>query len=84
MPLNPAGGSRFQKIVWDILLEIPRGKLSTYGKIAGKAAERLEAERMSAQAVGRAVGNNPISIIIPCRRVVGYGGNLTGYGEGSA
>lgn len=80
MPLNPAGGSRFQKIVWDILLEIPRGKLSTYGKIAGKAAERLEAERMSAQAVRQAVGNNPISIIIPCRRVVGYGGNLTGYG----
>ena len=82
LPLNPAGGSRFQKTVWDILLEIPYGRLSTYGKIAGESAERLGMERMSAQAVGQAVGNNPISIIIPCHRVVGSNGNLTGYGGG--
>ncbi len=81
-PLNPAGGSRFQKIVWDILLKIPYGELSTYGKIAREAAETLGVERMSAQAVGQAVGNNPISIIIPCHRVVGSDGNLTGYGGG--
>ena len=82
MPLNPEGKSRFQKTVWEILLEIPYGKLSTYGKIARECAGALGAERMSAQAVGQAVGNNPISIIIPCHRVVGSDGNLTGYAGG--
>lgn len=82
VPLNPEGKSRFQKTVWEILLEIPYGKLSTYGKIARECAGRLGAERMSAQAVGQAVGNNPISIIIPCHRVVGSDGNLTGYAGG--
>lgn len=82
VPLNPEGKSRFQKTVWEILLEIPYGKLSTYGKIARECAERLGVEMMSAQAVGQAVGNNPISIIIPCHRVVGSDGNLTGYAGG--
>ena len=75
-------GSTFQKCVWHILLEIPYGELVTYGEVAKEAAKRLGRERMSAQAVGGAVGHNPISIIVPCHRVIGANGNLTGYAGG--
>lgn len=81
LPLAPVG-SEFQKTVWKILLEIPYGQLTTYGDIAKEAARRLGKERMSAQAVGGAVGHNPISIMIPCHRVVGANGSLTGYAGG--
>jgi methylated-DNA-[protein]-cysteine S-methyltransferase len=75
-------GSPFQKTVWDILLKIPMGKVATYGQIAKYIAETRGTATMSAQAVGGAVGRNPISILIPCHRVVGSDGSLTGYGGG--
>lgn len=81
LPLAPAGGE-FRQMVWEILTEIPYGGLTTYGEIAKKVAERTGRDRMSAQAVGGAVGHNPISIIIPCHRVVGANGSLTGYAGG--
>ena len=80
-PLDPAG-SEFRHEVWDILLQIPYGKTTTYGEIAAVLAKRRGILRMSAQAVGGAVGHNPVSIIIPCHRVVGHNGNLTGYAGG--
>lgn len=80
-PLNPRG-TPFQRAVWDILLTIPRGSTLTYGRIADRVAGTLGREHMSAQAVGGAVGHNPISILIPCHRVVGTGGSLTGYAGG--
>lgn len=79
--LNPIGTS-FRKEVWNILCEIPYGKTVTYGEIADRIAKRRNIKRMSAQAVGGAVGHNPISIIIPCHRVVGSDGNLTGFDGG--
>lgn len=79
--INPTG-TEFQKLVWKLLLEIPYGKTTTYGEIAGKIAEIKNVSRMSAQAVGGAVGKNPIAIIIPCHRVVGKNGKLTGYAYG--
>ena len=79
--INPAG-TEFQKLVWKMLLEIPYGKTTTYGEIARKIAEIKNVSRMSAQAVGGAVGKNPIAIIIPCHRVVGKNGNMTGYAYG--
>ena len=79
--LDPAGTS-FQKTVWNILLQIPHGKLSTYGSIARQLAASLGKPSMSSQAVGGAVGHNPISILIPCHRVVGSSGSLTGYAGG--
>jgi len=79
--LAPIGGE-FKQQVWRILTEIPYGELTTYGTIAKEAAKRMGKDRMSAQAVGGAVGHNPISIIIPCHRVVGANGNLTGYAGG--
>ena len=79
--LNP-GGTPFQKAVWDILLRIPHGKVSTYGAIAAQLAKRRGAPFMSARAVGSAVGHNPISLLIPCHRVVGSDGSLTGYAGG--
>lgn len=79
--LSPRG-SEFRRTVWDMLLEIPYGEVRTYGDIAKEAASRLGAMRMSAQAVGGAVGHNPISIIIPCHRVVGSDGSMTGYAGG--
>ena len=82
LPLLPEYSTDFRKIVWDILLDIPNGELTTYGEIAREVAKRMGKEKMSAQAVGGAVGHNPISIIIPCHRVVGRNGNLTGYGGG--
>ena len=72
----------FRKAVWDILLTIPYGKTMTYGEIAGIYSQHMGAGRMSAQAVGGAVGHNPISLIIPCHRVVGANGSLTGYAGG--
>ena len=81
LPLAPAG-SAFQKLIWDLLLDIPYGELATYGQLADKAARRMSRYSMSAQAVGGAVGHNPISIIIPCHRVVGADGSLTGYAGG--
>lgn len=74
-------GSPFQLSVWEILRQIPYGKTTTYGEISKRlAADRLSG--MSAQAVGGAVGHNPISIIVPCHRVVGSNGSLTGYAGG--
>lgn len=81
IPLAPEG-TAFQKLVWDILLDIPYGRIRTYGEIAREMAVKLGKEKMSAQAVGGAVGKNPISILIPCHRVVGTGGKLTGYAGG--
>ena len=72
----------FRKAVYDILLTIPYGQTMTYGEIASILAEQQGVERMSAQAVGSAVGHNPFSIIIPCHRVVGADGSLTGYAGG--
>lgn len=75
-------GTAFQKSVWKILSEIPYGKTMTYGDIANQVAADRGLEKMSAQAVGGAVGHNPISMIIPCHRVVGTSGSLTGYAGG--
>ena len=80
-PLHPAG-SAFRRSVWDILLQISYGQTTTYGEIARQLAEKQGLPRMSAQAVGGAVGHNEISIIIPCHRVVGTNGSLTGYAGG--
>ena len=74
--LNPQG-SEFRKRVWAILSQIPYGETLTYGEIA-----RMISPTMSAQAVGGAVGHNPIAIVIPCHRVLGKGGKLTGYAAG--
>ena len=81
LPLAPIGGE-FRQIVWKMLTEIPYGEVVTYGELAQKIAKQRGIERMSAQAVGGAVGRNPISIIIPCHRVVGANGNLTGFSGG--
>lgn len=81
LPLAPIGGE-FRQAVWKMLTEIPYGKVITYGELAQKIAKQRGIERMSAQAVGGAVGHNPISIIIPCHRVVGANGNLTGFAGG--
>lgn len=75
-------GSAFRQAVWQILCEIPYGGTITYGEIAKRIAREMRRETMSAQAVGGAVGHNPISLIIPCHRVVGVGGSLTGYAGG--
>jgi len=80
-PLHPIG-SAFRRSVWDILLRIPYGQTSTYGEIARQLAEKQGRPRIAAQAVGGAVGHNKISIIIPCHRVVGTNGSLTGYAGG--
>lgn len=81
LPLAP-DGSLFRQEVWKILCGIPYGETVTYGAIARRMAEITGKGRMSAQAVGGAVGHNPISVIIPCHRVVGANGSLTGYGGG--
>ena len=75
-------GTPFQELVWKILRDIPFGETRTYGSIAQEVAAILGKEKMSAQAVGQAVGHNPVSILIPCHRVVGTGGKLTGYAGG--
>lgn len=80
-PLNPHG-TAFQRQVWKCLLTIPYGKTRSYGSIAREMAQLLDKQNMSAQAVGQAVGANPIGILIPCHRVVGAQGQLTGYAGG--
>ncbi len=80
-PLHPIG-SAFRQEVWQLLLEIPYGQTTTYGALARRLAERRGLRHMSAQAVGGAVGHNEISILIPCHRVVGTSGSLTGYAGG--
>lgn len=81
LTLAPSG-SGFRQLIWSLLLDIPYGTTTTYGALASEAARRLGLESMSAQAVGGAVGHNPISIIIPCHRVLGSDGSLTGYAGG--
>lgn len=81
LEIAPTGGE-FRKVVWDILCEIPYGETITYGEIAKKVAFKMNKKSMSSQAIGGAVGHNPISIIIPCHRVVGANGSLTGYAGG--
>ena len=81
LPLSPIGGT-FRQEVWRILCEIPYGEISTYGNIAKRMATKTHKESMSSQAIGGAVGHNPISIIIPCHRVMGANGSLTGYAGG--
>ena len=80
-PLAPAG-SEFRREVWKLLLAIPYGKTVTYAELAAETAKRRGLSHMSAQAVGGSVGHNPISIIIPCHRVIGSDGSLTGYAGG--
>lgn len=75
-------GSPFRQMVWRILCDIPYGEVTTYGEIARKMAVLTGKDHMSAQAVGGAVAHNPVSIIIPCHRVVGTNGSLTGYAGG--
>ena len=80
-PLHPIG-SPFRRAVWDLLLQIPYGQTTTYGALARQLAAQQGRAAMSAQAVGGAVGHNEISILIPCHRVVGTNGSLTGYAGG--
>lgn len=75
-------GTAFQNEVWEILYSIPYGQTTTYGQIAKQLASKRGAPRMSARAAGGAVGHNKISIIVPCHRVVGSNGSLTGYAGG--
>lgn len=85
LPTAPAlavDGSPFRRMVLEILRSIPPGRTMTYAQIAAQVAQRTGRERVSAQAVGGAVGRNPISLIIPCHRVVGSNGSLTGYASG--
>lgn len=81
LPLTPRG-SGFRQLVWKLLCEIPYGEVTTYGELAKRLAMMQGRETMSAQAVGGAVGHNPVSIIIPCHRVVGADSSLTGYAGG--
>ena len=76
MPLAPEG-TPFQRRVWDALLEIPYGETTSYGEIA-----RRIGQPQASRAVGLANGSNPLPIIIPCHRVIGSNGSLTGYGGG--
>lgn len=75
-------GTSFQKEVWEALLTVPFGQTTTYAEIAKGMARRRGTQSMSAQAVGNAVAHNPISLIIPCHRVLGSDGSLTGYAGG--
>ena len=81
LPLKPQG-SEFRHVIWKLLCDIPYGQTSTYGELATKAAKILGKDHMASLAVGGAVGHNPISIIVPCHRVVGANGSLTGYAGG--
>ena len=82
MPPILLDGTEFQETVWNLLLFIPYGEIITYGEIADKIAKVRGLDRMSAQAVGSAVSHNRIALIIPCHRVIGKNGNLTGYAAG--
>lgn len=75
-------GSPFRMAVWQVLQSIPYGQTMTYGQIANLIASKKGIDKMSAQAVGGAVGHNPISIVVPCHRVIGVNSNLTGYAGG--
>ncbi len=75
-------GSEFQKRVWNLLLDIPYGEVRTYKELSEIIAKERNLKKMSSQAIGQAVGHNPISIIIPCHRVVGSNNKLTGYNGG--
>ena len=75
-------GSKFSKMVWEIIGKIKYGDIITYSGIAKEVATRLNKKYMSAQAVGNAISKNPILIIIPCHRVIGSNGNLVGYSGG--
>lgn len=81
IPMNPRG-TVFQKRVWHLVQEIPYGEVRTYSQLAKALIRNTDSGRMSAQAVGGAVGRNPILILIPCHRVVGADGSLTGYAGG--
>jgi len=82
VPPLSVNATPFRKAVWEILLSIPFGQTRTYGEIANEIAKQMGRRHMSAQAVGGAVGHNPISLIIPCHRVIGTDGSLTGYAGG--
>ncbi len=82
MPPLYLNASPFRMAVWEILQNIPYGTVVTYGEIADRVAKQRGLKTMSAQAVGGAVGHNPISILIPCHRVIGNSGSLTGYAGG--
>ncbi len=82
-PVVRMKGSDFRRSVWNILMDIPYGQTVTYGEIAKMTAIKTGNKRVSAQAVGGAVGHNPISVIIPCHRVIGADGSLTGYAGGT-
>lgn len=82
LPLSFIKGSDFQKLVWLELINIPYGNVISYKELAFKIASKMGKESMSSQAIGNAVSHNPISIIIPCHRVVGRHGELTGYASG--
>lgn len=82
LPLRYISGSLFSRQVWSVLSEIPYGSTVSYGRVAATVAARLGREKMSAQAVGGAVKNNPFSLIIPCHRVIGSDGSLVGYAGG--
>lgn len=82
MPKLSLHGSEFQLEVWECLRKIPYGQVVAYGDIAGEIARKRGIEKMSAQAVGGAVGRNPIGILVPCHRVIGKNGSLTGFGGG--
>ncbi|MDR1676407.1 MAG: methylated-DNA--[protein]-cysteine S-methyltransferase, partial [Tannerella sp.] len=81
LPLRPKG-SPFQKSVWNLLCKIPYGQTATYGEIAKQLERENEGKQASARAAGGAVSHNPISIIVPCHRVIGKSGSLTGYAGG--
>lgn len=82
MPSLAFSGSDFRKAVWQIIRQIPYGQTMTYGEIAKEMARQMGVVQMSAQAVGSAVARNPISILVPCHRVIGSNGSLTGYAGG--
>ena len=75
-------GTPFQKMIWNLLMDIPYGETRSYGQLAKQAAQLLGKEKMSSQAVGQAVGRNPVAVIVPCHRVIGTDGKLTGYAYG--
>ena len=81
-PLLRMESTAFRKMVWEILLTIPYGETMSYGEIADMIAVQRGIRKMSAQAVGGAVGHNPISLIVPCHRVIGTDGSMVGYGPG--
>ena len=75
-------GTDFQKKVWEVLCRIPYGQTTTYGAVAKEVASMMGKEKMSAQAVGGAVGKNPVDIMVPCHRVIGSDGSMVGYSDG--